>query len=197
MCTPLDISRQRATERSLYLTQQAVARSVDAVFFVRQAGTIHYVNQQAKHYLAIARVSLCKMSITDYLPAFSLQAGEALLKRVNSTGFLNRQTQYRRSRSDQSLYDWELRMSIPVYSEEEYFAATVREIAERKNSKLKRNHSNEEFQTNAIQVRLSSAALEKSNVDLQHFTYPASHDLQPPLRAIAGFARILKEILAG
>lgn len=190
--TPLDISRQRATERSLYLTQQAVARSADAFFFIRQAATIHYVNQQAKHYLAIASVSLCKMSITDYLPAFSLQAGEALLKRVNSTGFLTRQTQYRRS--DQSLYDWELRMSIPVYSEEEYFAVTVRDIAERKNSKLKRNHSNEEFQTNAIQLRLSSAAFEKSNVELQHFTYSAPYELRSPLRAIVGFAEIIKEI---
>lgn len=101
MCSPLgtpqDISRQRATERSFYLTPQAVDRSADAVFFVRQAATIQYVNQQAKHYLAIARVSLCKMSITDFLPEFDLRAGEELLERVKSAGFLTRLTQYRRS----------------------------------------------------------------------------------------------------
>lgn len=42
-------------------------------------------------------------------------------------------------------------------------------------------------------LRRSNEALELSNLELQQFAYIASHDLQTPLRAVAGFARFLQE----
>ncbi len=60
---------------------------------------------------------------------------------------------------------------------------------------------NEELQRQVedrtIAFAQANAALERSHLELQQFAYTASHDLQAPLRGIAGFAQFLQQDYQG
>ncbi|MEZ5363032.1 MAG: ATP-binding protein [Bryobacterales bacterium] len=75
--------------------------------------------------------------------------------------------------------------------------ATIgRDITDKKRIDAERQRMAEELERRveerSADLRRAKEALERSNRDLQQFAYVASHDLQTPLRAIAGFAQFLQ-----
>ena len=72
----------------------------------------------------------------------------------------------------------------------------VTDITERKRleEELRKSHDELDLkvQEKTRELKCSIASLEQSNMDLLHFAYVASHDLQEPLRAVAGALQMLE-----
>ncbi len=68
-------------------------------------------------------------------------------------------------------------------------------------AELDLRRANDELEMRVLErtreLAASNAALEQSNFELQQFAYIVSHDLQAPLRGIAGFAQFLQQDYRG
>lgn len=66
----------------------------------------------------------------------------------------------------------------------------LEDVTQREEAKLTLERTNEELEQ---RVQQRTEELTRSNADLEQFAYVVSHDLHEPLRAVAGFASLLKK----
>lgn len=82
-------------------------------------------------------------------------------------------------RKNNTMFPLELNVSAWKYNDEWYFSALLRDITTRVEADKLLEESRKE--------------LERSNEELEHFAYIASHDLQEPLRMVSSFCELLRK----
>jgi len=72
------------------------------------------------------------------------------------------------------------------------FIGTVMDITERKHAEEILRENEERERRSAAELKTLADDLQRSNEDLERFAYVVSHDLQAPLRQIAGYSHLIR-----
>ncbi|MBF0426705.1 MAG: PAS domain S-box protein, partial [Magnetococcales bacterium] len=97
-------------------------------------------------------------------------------------------------RPDGSRVPVEIRATVINLGDGQLIQGIFRDVTEHKLAEQRLKETNQELER---RVALRTRDLERSNRDLQQFAYVASHDLQEPLRLVAGFVQLLEKRYSG
>jgi PAS domain S-box-containing protein len=158
----------------------------DGMVVVNQAGEIVLLNARAQQQFGYHRDELVGQEVKLIIPEGFAErliadgtrsAAEALLQEIG-TGI-----ELRGRRKDGSDFPIEIMLSPLASREGTLVTAAIRDISVRK-------------ETDELLVR-TMGELKRSNDDLKHFAYVASHDLQEPLRMVASYTQLLAKRYRG
>ncbi|MBN1796772.1 MAG: PAS domain S-box protein [Sedimentisphaerales bacterium] len=126
----LDITKRKKVEEQLRLTQTAIERASDKIYWVRPDGNFVYVNEQACEALGYTRDELLSMKVSDIDPDFPQERWDKHWRELKSKkGML---IQSRHKTKDGKIFPVEIRTNYIKFEGKEYNFAFARDITERK-----------------------------------------------------------------
>jgi PAS domain S-box-containing protein len=158
----------------------------DAMVVVNQAGQIMLLNLQAQKQFGYHSNELVGQPVKQIVPEGFAErliadgtrsAAEALAQQID-TGI-----ELQGRRKDGSVFPIEIMLSPLASREGTLVTAAIRNISVRKEAE-------------ALLVK-TVGELQRSNDELKHFAYVASHDLQEPLRMVASYTQLLAKRYRG
>ncbi len=141
--TVVDITEQQRAEESLRFTQFAMDRARDLIIWVRDDGSIFYVNDAACESLGYDREELLKMTVFDLDRTYPREAWAPAWTRLRQNGSLL--LEVRPTRKDGSVFSLEVSASFLSYGGMEYACAFMRDITERRQMEDTLRMSEERF----------------------------------------------------
>ena len=125
-----DISERKRTERALRLTQFAVDRAVDAIFWISPCGQITFANDAACKILGYTREELLTLTIPDIDPYFPAENWPAVWENLKKSGSVTVETVH--IAKDGRQIHVEVTANYLLFDGKEYDCATMRDITGRK-----------------------------------------------------------------
>jgi light-regulated signal transduction histidine kinase (bacteriophytochrome) len=130
------------------------------------------------------------MHIWEIDEQFTAEALGEVVRRVREGAAGAPLLEARHRRKNRSVIDVEVSPTHYEIDGEIFFYSTIRDVTERKRAHQALLQSQEE-------LAIHAGKLARSNAELERFAYLASHDLQEPLRMVAGFTRLLAKRYGG
>ena len=186
------VRAEAALAESNARTEAIFRASHDAFLIADLDGRILDANPAATRLLGHEREDLLALDLARIEPKGRLASAARLLARsLVREGEL---FETRLNARDGRTVDVEAAVAPLHRAGEVRMIAALRDITGRRKAAEALRQTNDELER---RVRERTAAIERSNRDLEQFAYVASHDLQEPLRAVAGCAQLLKRRYAG
>ncbi|QDU57324.1 Phytochrome-like protein cph1 [Aeoliella mucimassa] len=156
--------------------------AVDAIVTINCQGEIELINPAAEKLFGYAPEEVRGRNIKMLMPDPYRSNHDSYLQAYLTTGerkVIGIGREAMAQRKDGSTFPIELSVSEIMLPDRVGFVGMVRDISIRKQAEEEMQYANE--------------TLTKSNSELEHFAYIASHDLQEPLRKISAYCSLLKD----
>ena len=175
-----DLTLRKRIERDARLLSAIVDSSDDAIISKDLKGVITSWNRSAERLFGYTAAEAVGQSVATLLIPDDRQAEEPDILAKLQDGQRVDHFETKRRRKDGTLLDISLTIS-PIKD------ATGRIVGA---SKIARDITDQIHQRQAL--KQANDSLIRSNADLEHFAYSASHDLQEPLRMVSAYSQMLR-----
>ncbi|MEK7763294.1 MAG: PAS domain S-box protein [Nitrospirota bacterium] len=180
----LDITERKRAEQTLRLTQYAVDRGADMVFWIDRNARILYVNEAVCERLGYAREELLAMSIPDLDPDYQLSRWTQHWDELKAQTRLRFETRHRTKSGE--IYQVEIVANYVAFEGQEYNFAFCRDITERKDAEQRLSVNAKELEQSNQSLAI---ALDQANTATQAksaFLATMSHEIRTPMNGIIG-----------